>query len=191
MNAKLFGLLAAACTASGCTNAGLEVRVAGLEARVAQLETDVAALRTSDQGLPAPVDVTVPPGTVFAHTIDFEEGDRDFRAGDDITITEVRGTSSDISVGTRFLVRGRYQLVSYSSAVLALTVTATYPEGHTTASGRRSMRIARGSGDFELATTMAYEGHPHVTFGTGGKTFGGVYFGKGPTLLRDKGYRYE
>lgn len=49
---------------------------------------------------------------------------------------------------------------------------------------RGSIRASKGSGEFELATVVPYQGKPHVTFYVDGQNGGGVYFGKGASLKK-------
>jgi hypothetical protein len=138
--------------------------------------------------------IDVPEDTEFPIAIAYQQGDRDFLPGDDITLTEVRGTTADFDVGTLFLVKGKYTLQSRDEASLLLSVTATRTgEGKTSGNRRGRLTIRRGSGEFELATEMAFVGYPHVTLydKPGGQPFGGVYFGKGDSVLADKRFKYS
>lgn len=54
----------------------------------------------------------------------------------------------------------------------------------------QTMTVARGSGSFRLVKTMQHDGHLHVSFYPvpSGSSFGGVYFGQGEGVLRNKGW---
>lgn len=55
----------------------------------------------------------------------------------------------------------------------------------TTGGGRRgAVTVKRGAGTFELATRIAYPGHPHLRFRVGKITLGDVYFGMNDFLKR-------
>ncbi len=191
----------------GCSAGPTEARVVELQAQVAELQNrdcnaevqaelaelkrEVEALRAGigkgakTTGQQAHADASVPPNTTFPVVINYELGDADFHEGDAITLEEVRGTSGDFSVGDYFIVRGTYTLQSRAEATLSLSVTG----GSTTGNARGRLDVTQGTGRFELATRMPYDGYPHVTL-RDGKPFGGVYFGKGQTVLRDKGFKY-
>ncbi|MEQ9320746.1 MAG: hypothetical protein RIF41_16385 [Polyangiaceae bacterium] len=129
-------------------------------------------------------DVACPDDTRFSHDVPFELGRTDLGHGDHITIEQVRGTSSDLEIGGIYLVKGTYTLASRAEARLSFTVTASEPgEGCTKGNRRGRQTVRRGTGTFELATRMAYRGYPHVWFRVGDDSAGGVYFGKGDTLL--------
>ena len=130
-------------------------------------------------------DIDVPATTQFPSSVAFDVGRTSLRAQDRIVITEVRGTRSDLAVGGMYLVRGEYTLSSASEAVINFSVTATSPgDGCTQGNPRAHQNVKRGSGTFELANVISYPGHPHVSFYVDGHGSGGVYFGKGDTLLR-------
>ena len=59
----------------------------------------------------------------FPFAISFELGATQFQSGDRITITEVRGTSSDMQSGI-CRISGTYTLASHDKATLAASVTA-------------------------------------------------------------------
>jgi len=140
-----------------------------------------------------PMDLSFAADTSFPHEVVFEIGAVEFRAGDSITITEIRGTRKEFSVGGIYLVKGTYSLASRDEATILFSVTAMKPGGgHATGLERARAVVERGTGTFEVATKMAYEGHPHLTFypRPKGSGFGGVYFGSGPFLLREKSWSY-
>ena len=117
--------------------------------------------------------------------VPFDIGDTNTRAGDRTTITDVHGTRGDFGIGGIYTVRGEYTLATADEATLAFNVTAIEQgEGCTYGNGRGSTHVLRGSGTFELANSIPYRGHPHVTFYIKGEGSGGVYFGKGDFLQR-------
>jgi hypothetical protein len=175
---KTLVTLLGALALSGCASTSTSTQ---LETRVSALERELAALRAAGptQRIPCAqiMDASVPSGTAFPFVIHYAAAPPDTRAGDAITITEVRGTSPVLTVGGMYLVRGTYTLASAPDAELGFHVTATRPgEGCTNGNGRESQTIARGSGSFELATRVVYEGRPHVSFYVAGQGSGGVYF---------------
>lgn len=102
-----------------------------------------------------------------------------FARGDSIVIEQIKATSSDWHKGDTVFVRGRYTLGSSARATLAIFVTAKNPgDGRSSGGPRQTMRIDRGTGEFELECTLPYEGSPHVSFYPSGygSSFGGVYF---------------
>lgn len=102
-----------------------------------------------------------------------------FARGDSIVIEQIRATSSDWHTGDTVVVRGRYTLGSTAGATLAIFVTAKHPgDGRSSAGPRQTIRIERGTGEFQLECTLPYEGSPHVSFYPRGfgSSFGGVYF---------------
>lgn len=122
------------------------------------------------------VDASVPSDTGFPFPIPYDLAPPSTRAGDVVTITEIRGTSPVLRVGAMYLVRGTYTLASAPNATLGFHITATRPgEGCTNSNGRDSVAVTRGAGSFELAVRAAYEGRPHVSFYVEGKGSGGVY----------------
>jgi hypothetical protein len=131
------------------------------------------------------VDISFPDDTTFPYTLDFATGRTDLRDGDRIVIREVRGTRPTFEVGGIYLVRGEYTLASLPETRLRLTVTASRRgDGCTKGNGRGTVSVSRGSGTFELASPIAYPGWPHVWFGTGNTSSGGVYFGAGDFLRK-------
>lgn len=182
--------MVALVTAAGCGAGGSPE----LQARVDRLEAEVAALKSQGRvphPAPAPrsartcVDVNVPTSTQFPFVLDVERGSTSTKAGDAIEIQEVRGTRPQLEQGGTYLVRGTYTLSSADEATLLFSVTAERPgEGCTSGNSRGSIRASKGSGEFELATVVPYQGKPHVTFYVDGQNGGGVYFGKGASLKK-------
>src|ERR1700749_2658609 len=68
----------------------------------------------------------------FAQTIKFELGASGFRAGDNITITSVRGSRNHIESGGDYLVEGTYTLATAENAELGVHCTSRGPGGHST-----------------------------------------------------------
>jgi hypothetical protein len=125
----------------------------------------------------------------FPAVVAFELGKAEFLPGDSITIQQVRGTSSTIGTGETYCVEGTYTLASREEANLALFAT-TVSDVPTPIDPAQHTHIAKGTGAFRLVKTMRQEGYLHVSFypaGSGGD-FGGVYFGQGKWVLREKGW---
>jgi hypothetical protein len=180
--------LVAVLAVSGCSSTSSQ-----LETRVGALERELAAMRAAAPPSERKVDVierspcaqvldaSVPSDTGFPFVVQYDAAPPDTRAGDAISITEVRGTSPGLTVGGMYLVRGTYTLASAPDATLGFFVTATRRgEGCTNDNGRARQKITRGSGSFELATRVAYDGRPHVSFYVAGQGSGGVYFAGRP-----------
>ena len=102
-----------------------------------------------------------------------------FKDGDSITITEVKATSPDLKTGNKVIVKGRYTLSSKSKASLSLFATDKKGPGKGEIRPEQKIDISAGQGEFELSTTLEYDGYLHVTFYSiaKGKPFGGLYFG--------------
>ena len=125
----------------------------------------------------------------FPAVVQFELGAAEFFPGDNITIESVRGTSSTIRTGETYCVEGTYTLASQEKADLALYATTTSRVA-TPTDPSQIMRIEMGSGRFRLVKTMREEGYLHISFYPvpSGSSHGGVYFGQGKWVLRQKGW---
>lgn len=126
----------------------------------------------------------------FPYPVPFELGATEFAPGDTITIQEVRGTSEAIAVGQTYCVIGTYTLGSREEADLSLLVTATSGSGASKVDPNQTVRISRGAGSFRLIKSIAENGYLHLTFYpvSAGGGFGGLYFGQGAGVLRNKGF---
>jgi len=132
----------------------------------------------------------------FPYTVPFELGDAEFAPGDNITIQQVRGTSDTIGTGETYCVEGTYTLSSRDEARLSFYTTTISPNPTPVGPDQR-IRITKGTGSFRLVQTMTEDGYFHVSFYGGGggsdpnrSDFGGVYFGQGDRVLRNKGWSY-
>lgn len=103
----------------------------------------------------------------------FSLGRSQFEPGDFIVIHEMYASSPLLAPGDRVVLRGEYQLSSADEASLEMHVTGG--RSHTLPSQRAKIR--RGTGQFELAGEIPYQGDLHVSFysARGGQSFGGVY----------------
>ncbi len=130
-------------------------------------------------------------GPEFAQLVQVEVGDREFAPGDSITIQEVRGTIGEIKVGETYCVSGRYTLSSQDEAELSLFVTTT-EKTPSAIEPEQTVRVKKGQGPFRLIKRMTAEGYLHLTFYSkqNGQGFGGMYFGQGPWVLREKKWSY-
>jgi hypothetical protein len=115
----------------------------------------------------------------FPHVLEFRLGKRKFAEGDDIVITEIRGTRPRFEIGRRYLVRGRYTLSSQNGAMLCLYRT-TKKRVSVPGNENQTMQVEKGSGTFALEKVIHYEGYLHLSFypSGGGGGFGGLYFGQ-------------
>jgi hypothetical protein len=104
--------------------------------------------------------------------------------GDQITITDVRGTSADMRGGI-YRISGTYTLVSREKATLAASVTARYAKDGTGPwNAAQTVTITKGTGTFTLLLPISVEGWPHVSFYGKSSDFGGSYIGTGEYVLR-------
>lgn len=126
------------------------------------------------------------------HLLQVEIGDSDFRGGDSLQITEVRGTHPTYVPGGEYVVSGTYVLNSTQEARLLLATTTSNTRNSGPIDPNQRLQLKAGTGSFKLTHKMPAAGYPHLTFyGSSGSGVGGVYFGTGSTVLRDKGYRYS
>ncbi len=134
---------------------------------------------------PGPTDVL---SRDFPHAVPYELGDAVFAPGDNITIQQVRGTSETIAIGGTYWVEGTYSLSSRDEADLAFYSTTLSDSGPTPVDSRQHVRIKKGSGSFHLMKTLKEDGYLHLSFYpvSSGSDFGGVYFGQGNRVLRNK-----
>ena len=125
------------------------------------------------------------------HDIKFELGEAEFADGDNITIEQVLCTGEKLGIGEIAIVRGTYTLASHDEATLAFFVTAASPQG-TPIDARQRTVVKKGTGSFELRHAL-WDGYPHISFypAKGGSCFGGVYFGVGDSVLKQKGWSYK
>lgn len=124
-------------------------------------------------------------------------GPKAFHDGDVIEITDVRATSVRLEQGDSVTVSGRFQLQSHDDAHLSLYLTATEGDGRSGVDKSQTMHVDKGTGKFELKTTIRNRGVLHLTFydARSGRPFGGVYFGT-PSQMKsiedwDLGYYFR
>lgn len=123
--------------------------------------------------------------------VSWELGATEFREGDGIVLERVSGDRSTLEVGGTYTVEGTYRLATEDEASLLLSITTRAPTGSKPIPEGASMRVSGGEGTFSLTVPIEEAGYPHVTFyGEDGHPFGGVYFGEGDTLLREKSWSY-
>jgi hypothetical protein len=146
----------------------------------------VASAYAGDQPAIGPSDIQAKSASEkdFPFTIAFEQGAARFQPGDEITITEVRGTSSDMSSGI-CRISGTYKLTSHDHATLAASVTArSAADGVGPWNKAQTTTITRGQGSFTLMLPVSIRGWPHVSFYGPKSDFGGSYVGTGDLVLR-------
>jgi len=126
------------------------------------------------------------------HVLKVERGSSDFAPGDSITIAEVRGDTDDIRAGGTYCVSGTYTLASEDEADLSFFATTTN-RAATPIDPKQTVRVKKGAGSFRLIKKMTDMGDLHLTFYSraSGQGFGGVYFGQGQWVLRDKHFSYR
>jgi hypothetical protein len=116
--------------------------------------------------------------------VTYQTGANRFLKGDDITITEVRGTADTIAPGNIYCVKGTYKLASREKALLAAYITANNAaEGTSKSLKVQHLNVNKGDGTFTLYLPMYIEGCPHVSFYSDQEGIGGRYFGSGKYLL--------
>jgi hypothetical protein len=116
--------------------------------------------------------------------VTYQTGANSFLKGDDITISEVRGTADTIAPGNIYCVKGTYKLASREKALLAAYITANNAAEGTSKSLRvQHLNVNKGEGTFTLYLPMYIEGCPHVSFYSDKEGIGGRYFGSGKYLL--------
>ncbi len=105
-----------------------------------------------------------------AASMSFHVGQTWFPEGDSIEITSVEQTEDQMTV------KGHYNLVSHGTASLAFNITTTnstgFPEGE-----KQSIKISKGTGDFELIHPHLVVGLPHISMYANGHSFAAIYFG--------------
>lgn len=123
--------------------------------------------------------------------VEFEVGDTDFAPGDSIDIQQVRGTNPTIQPGDTISVEGTYALASQDKADLGLFVTTTSSIG-SKIDPAQMQAVEKGNGTFRLLITMREAGYPHISFYSASdrNSFGGVYFGQGASVLKNKGWAH-
>lgn len=137
------------------------------------------AMQSTEQAPPAALE--------FPHVVPFEQGATRFADGDDIKISEIRGTAATFSPGNIYRIKGTYTLASHDRATLAAYTTARdAKEGTSTSYKVQTTTVDKGTGDFTLYLPMSCQGWPHVSFypASGGSSFGGNYFGTGDSTLK-------
>jgi hypothetical protein len=123
-------------------------------------------------------------GGELPYVVTYENGANKFLAGDDITITEVRGTAEKIAPGNIYCIKGTYKLASRDKALLAAYITANNAaDGRSKSLRVQHMNVSKGDGTFTLYLPMYIEGWPHVSFYSDQEGIGGRYFGSGKYLL--------
>ena len=127
----------------------------------------------------------------FPALVQYELGEAEFAPGDNIDIRQVRGTRDTIALGETYCVEGMYRLGSKDEAELALFATTSI-NASSPIDPKQTVRIKKGNGSFRLIKTMTEEGYLHISFYPlpSGSAFGGVYFGQGKGVLRQKGFSY-
>ena len=93
-----------------------------------------------------------------------------FPLGDSIEITSCERTDNQMTI------KGHYNLVSHDAASLELHIT-TMDSIIVTNDAEQSIKISKGSGDFELTHLHVVPGLPHVSMYADGHTFASYYFG--------------
>jgi hypothetical protein len=117
--------------------------------------------------------------------VPFALGPTHFKDGDGIVIQQVLATSTNLAVGDKIVVRGRYDLKTQAKATLSLYLTSNAGAGEPNVP-TQSTEIRAGSGEFELSRVVKHPGYLHLSFYriSGGTDFGCVYFGTEPQMSK-------
>jgi hypothetical protein len=97
----------------------------------------------------------------FPVSVDADQGSGWFGAGDQIVVTEVRGSSHQLAPGQTYQVRGKYRLLSHPQGV----ITAYFggPDGKTTiVDPAQTTTVSQGNGQFTLMLP-AGKGQPRIS----------------------------
>jgi beta-lactamase regulating signal transducer with metallopeptidase domain len=135
----------------------------------------LAALRAQD------------PSAEFSQVVHFDLGNSQFLPGDNITITEIRGTADTVTPGNTYQIKGTYTLASAAGANLATYVTGSANDPHHDPyDDRQTVAIKKGSGTFTVVLPFISKGSPHLSFypTNGGQRFSALYFGSGESLYK-------
>jgi hypothetical protein len=126
------------------------------------------------------------------YLLQYELGDSEFAPGDSIQIQDLRGTADAVQPGATYCVTGTYVLNSQDEADLSFFATTTN-KAPTPVGPEQTVRVTKGTGSFRLFKEMTGQGYLHLTFYSRatGQGFGGVYFGQGQWVLRDKHFSYS
>ena len=129
--------------------------------------------------------------TDFRDVVPVQIGDIEFSPGDSIIIERVSSDSATIRTGGVYCVEGSYTLASRDEALLSISAT-TVKNVSTPIEPTQTMHVQKGSGTFRLVKTMWEEGYLHASFSPwpNGSSFGGVYFGQNPWVLRHKNWSW-
>jgi len=151
-----------------------------------------AGLAAATGVLSARADTNIDADRDCPREVPYELGASEFEPGDSITIQKVRGSSDLIHSGETYCVIGTYTLSSQDEANLSLFATTTNRTS-SPVDPQQTMRVSKGTGSFHLMKRMTDDGYLHITFYSrkGGQGFGGVYFGQGQGVLRDKHFSYR
>jgi len=122
----------------------------------------------------------------FPFHLTVEMGASQLAPGDNLTITEVRGTQPTIGINGSYCVVGSYTLNSRDEALLCLFSTVPN-SGPTPIDPNQTVHVSKGTGQFRLIKTVAQDGYLHLgLYPVGrGSSFGNLYFGQGNWVLRD------
>ena len=123
----------------------------------------------------------------FSHVVHFDLGNSQFLPGDNISITEIRGTADTVTPGNTYQIKGTYKLASAEEAKLATYVTEPADDTHHDPyDQRQTVAIKKGSGTFTVMLPFISKGWPHLSFypARGGSSFSTLYFGSAESLLK-------
>jgi hypothetical protein len=132
------------------------------------------------------------PAQSFAYEVRYELGDSEIAPGDSIKIESLRGTAAAVEPGGTYCVTGTYVLNSQDEADLSFLATTTN-RARVRVEPEQTVHLTKGTGSFRLVKRMTEPGYLHLTFYSRktGQGFGGVYFGQGQWVLRNKPFSYS
>ena len=124
----------------------------------------------------------------------FELGATEFQRGDALTIDRLQLEGEEFEPGATIHIEGRYELGSREAATLYLGTTAiVVREASFEEDEPNRMPVLSGSGTFALSHRSPARGCPHLTLydAETGAPFGGIYFGRGESVLHDRDWSYD
>lgn len=101
----------------------------------------------------------------YPYEVHFEKGVSKFLPGDDIAISEIRGTAKEFKPGNNYQIKGKYKLHSHPGAQLsAFTTAKEAKDGTGPVQSIQTQKISNGDADFTIILPMTIHGWPHLSF---------------------------
>jgi hypothetical protein len=109
----------------------------------------------------------------FPFPLHVEAGTSSFHGGDQIIITDVRGTSPQFGPGNTYQIKGQYRLLNEAHSTLATAVRADNGS-MPVVNQKQTFDAQQGDGDFTLILPFTQAGTPMVGFDLGGASLDSV-----------------